>query len=342
MWANTLVIGTYTDMYKEGEKNYKNLPKWVSSTIKLGYEWDRERVPWKRRLTLISMPCMSVAASLIALGSIRKDLERESSNNIAGHFDALCRARDSYFANPEVENSTVINNQGKSWKFYASTGEYISVCDGAYKEKIRRKGKLIPNPNGPCETFITVGNAKEWRLKGEPVIENKQPETFLNLADYHVIPECEGEIQHENLHRSYTNMLLIGDGEGRDTSYMDGIYSVNFQKDDITVSLGKLLTIHPNKNGVRRMDFCNKQKIDSQTTGYQLVIADGVSAFLGAISHFKNSDVIGVFSRDEPLENIERISNRLGEIGKYYVELERDIPTEGLPHSMTTKFMEAR
>lgn len=331
-------------MYIENEQQYNKVPKWVLSLLQLGYVWDRERSPWKRKIGLVSLPCKSTAAPLAALGAMIRDLERENANNIDGHFDALCRARDSNLENTDIKkNDIVIDKQGKKYKFSGCVGDTKIIATPAnYRDKIKKKGRLITNPNGPCKSFITIDNAKDWRLEGSPVIETRESNTVLNKKNYQLINKFGSSIQSKNLQRSYTGLLLIGDGQGRTTGYMESIYSVCFNVGENLVSLGDLLTLHPQQNGVRRIAFCNKQKIDCQGFEHYLVITDGASAFVKALSHFKNSDVLGVYSRDEPSGNLMDIANILGELGRYY-STEKDclIPIN-FPHGITAHFMRGR
>jgi hypothetical protein len=330
-------------MYKENNKIYTESPKWVSNMIRLGYEWERDRTPWKRRVGIISMPCKSVSAPLIALGVIRKDLERGNANNLYGHFDSLRRGRDNYLSDPKFHSGILINNSNSRTKkclFFGGGSDEISVIDASYKGEIKRKGKLIPNPNGPCIDFITEANSKSWRMENQSIVETENIDSQLNQENYLQLLGCDGDINKENLTRSYNGILLIGDGEGIDTKYMQDIYSVSLSGN--TASLGKQLTLHSRSNEISRMDFCNLQKINLQQDSYYLVVADGSSAFVKSLSHFRNSDVIGVFSRDEPVQNIEIISSKLVEIKRFYTAIKNDIFNASFANSFSAFFMEGR
>jgi hypothetical protein len=320
------------------------VPKWILQIINLGYTWEKDRNPWKRRICLISMPCQSVAAPLLALGALRRDLERINANNYDGHFDALCRARDIYVENINISGGYVIDSKNKKWKFSSDMGNSngIVVTDTRHKEFVKRNGKLIENLNMPCKSLITKDNAKYWRLDGYSVVEADKADQKLSKNDYLVIPECDGSIDDMNLGRSYSGLLLVGDGEGHDTNYMQEIYKVTFYRNGQQVSLGKLLTLHPHKNGVARMAFCNHQKVDLQSNDHYLVVADGASAFLKSLSHFKMSDVIGVYSRDEPVENLAVISGKLGEISRYYEVFDNYPSFENKHPFIATRLMQRR
>ncbi|RLA46243.1 MAG: hypothetical protein DRR42_18595 [Gammaproteobacteria bacterium] len=329
-------------MYTENGQQYEELPKWVLSMILQGYTWERERTPWKRRIGLVSMPCKSVAAPLVALGALIRDLEREKADNINGHFNALCRTRDSYLENATITNGIVIDSRGNKCEFYGGDENEITVINANYKKSVRRKGRVIPNPNGPCKSFITSDNARQWRLQGASAIEINQAGNALNRKGYQFIHGCGSSILSENLQRSYTGLLLVGDGEGKDTAYMKEIYAIGFQIEKYKVSLGDLLTLHPPINGVTRIAFSNKQKIDHRRNEHYLVIADGASAFTRCLPQFRNSDVLGVYSRDEPIENLMNITSMLGELGRYYTDQKDRTSMKPLPQSIATWFLEGR
>ena len=320
--------------------NDNDVPKWVLQMIHIGYTWEKDRHPWKRRVCFISIPCKTVAAPLLALGALRTDLERQNANNIDGHFDVLKRARDSYLENNDTSEPYLRDRNNNKWKFFNGENEInkFDVIDATYRPIIRRRGQQINNPNMQCRSSITKDNARHWRLEGYPVIETEQITNELNRNDYLLIPNCDGEIEDNNLSCSYNGLLLVGDGEGLHTNYMQEIYNVNFCKDDLSVSLGQLLTLHAENNSVKRISFCNEKKVSQQKDDYKLIVADGSIAFLNSLEHFKNCDVIGLFSRDEPIDNLVLLSNKLQEIKRYYKDIDIYLPFENM-HPFINKYL---
>ncbi len=307
-------------MYFEAGKSYNKVPSWVSSAVRLGYNWDRERPERKRRVGVISMPCNSVCPALVSLGLLRNDLERETANNANGHYDVLFRAAEIYLSNP-ASDTVLIHNQGKKttkWRFKSTEDSGIFVLAG-HKENVRKNGKLVPNPNGPVTSLITKGNAHEWRLEGDPVVESNAEGALLQ-GDYSAIPGCGGAIISENLRRSYSysGVLLVGGGKDRSSSYMKNIYEAGFGDVVERKTLGELLTLHASVNMVKRLNFCNQINIDTQGKDYYLVIADGAQAFLKSLQYFRSSDVLGIFSRDEPAENLINVAEKLADLERYY------------------------
>lgn len=329
-------------MYTENEISYDYIPVWVKSMIRLGYEWSRDRSPWKGRVCFVSMPCKSVAAAFIVLGALRKDLEKKDANNINGHFESLCRARDAFYNSPEIYDGCVRDKRNKKWKFFYREDGSLFVEDANYKKVVKRKGRMVQNPNGPVRQLITKDAATDWRLDGDAVIEIKEASAGLNKTDYKKIPGCTGLIDDNNLRKSYKGLLFVGDGKEKDSIYMRNIYDVKFGDNGQQISLGDLLTLHPSSNGVTRANFCNHSKVESQSKDHYLVVADGHSAILKALTHFSNSDIIGVYSRDDAIDGLMTIANRLGEIGRYYSRLEDSEFSGNFPSCVVCGCMEVR
>ena len=296
------------------------VPKWVSDMIHIGYTWHSDRTPWKRRIFIISMPFKSTAAPLVALGALRKDLEKPNANNIDGHFDLLKRARDIYLEDPNNSQILVKDKHNKKWKFFKAINQenQIVVIDAKYKNETKKNGRIIDNPNGPEIRTIMKDYAKYWRLNGEPVIETVKTDNKLNIDKYLLVPNCHGEIFDKNLICSYNSLLLFGESEGLNTKYMQEIFNVGFYNDNFDVSLGNLLTFHAKTNNVRRISYCN-QINNNQISNYKLVIAAGSKAILDSLEQFKDSDLIGFYSRDEDLA---LLANKIEEIKRYYTSLD--------------------
>lgn len=81
--------------FSEYNSEWKPVPPWVEFLIKFGYEWRREP-KGSRRIALISMPCDSAAAGLIALGAMVRDLADSNANDVAGHYDKLLQYARQY------------------------------------------------------------------------------------------------------------------------------------------------------------------------------------------------------------------------------------------------------
>lgn len=321
--------------YFEANVLHDAVPKWVASALSLGYRWHQSGSD-ARRIGLLSMPCESEAAGLIVLGALRSDLERATANHVDTHFDLLLRAcRERVAAlkragEPSGQPSWDVRNvvEDTCWRFAADndSADKIVLEDSKYRPLLKRGGKLILNPNGPCRRYITRENVHGWQLHDHPLPQVPPSGSALEQQLYSALPGCNGLILEDNLRRSYDGLVLVGQGAARDTTYMHKLYAVGFVSDDRRLPLGELLTLHhAEKNYIRRLRFLN-ERVRDDSSGHEawLVVADGIPALLTAERLFSDSDIIGVCNRDAAAESIDRLRDRLNEIIRYYTDMNTD------------------
>lgn len=74
--------------FSEGLGDWKPVPAWAQFLMRFGHNWPRKN-PRPRRISLVSMPCDSPAAGLVALGAMVRDLGDPKANDVDGHYDKL-------------------------------------------------------------------------------------------------------------------------------------------------------------------------------------------------------------------------------------------------------------
>jgi hypothetical protein len=84
-----------TALFSEAGLDWRPISRWAEFLIQLGYRWPIA-TPGQRRIALVSMPCDSAAAGLIALGALIRDLRNNTATNVGGHYDALLRYARQY------------------------------------------------------------------------------------------------------------------------------------------------------------------------------------------------------------------------------------------------------
>ena len=84
-----------TVVFSEAGRDWRPIPHWAEFLIQLGYGWPIA-TPGQRRIALVSMPCDSAAAGLIALGALIRDLGNNTATNVGGHYNALLRYARQY------------------------------------------------------------------------------------------------------------------------------------------------------------------------------------------------------------------------------------------------------
>ncbi|MBB3010246.1 hypothetical protein [Cupriavidus alkaliphilus] len=315
--------------YFEENVEYESVPRWVRAALNLAYRW-REKGGGSRRIGLLSMPCESEVAGLIALGALRRDLECATANCLDSQFDLLlevCRDRvggSSRNREPSGETTWDVRNtaDGSCWNFvsYEATSDQIVVRDHRYREFVRRAGRQMPNPNGACLCYIGREQAMEWQLHGFAPPEVSSDGSALDHSTYSALPDCDGTIHEANLRRSYSGLILVGQGGGRDSAYMQKFYSAGFQFHGQRLPLGELLTLHHNERKcIQRLRFVSQRAHkDEQCSAASLVVADGITAFRDAERLFPASDIIGVCNRDASPEAVDQLRSWLNEGVRYY------------------------
>ncbi|MEH6463887.1 MAG: hypothetical protein V7771_08200 [Shewanella psychromarinicola] len=151
-----------------GCEYYRPIPEWINYLIKLSYTWMDHNDTNKRRITLITMPCESNAASFLALGVIRKELENEPTcryNFLVNNIKTLQERSESFL---------LIDKYGKKLKIPSvNPDNSISVTDANYRKLAKRKGNFISNQNGMLTSFLLKNYMSDWRVDGyAPVITN--------------------------------------------------------------------------------------------------------------------------------------------------------------------------
>ena len=74
--------------FAEDNEDWVSIPEWVNFLIRFGYCWSRINHKG-RRVALVSMPCSSPGAGLIALGALIGDLGEAQANDVATHNDLV-------------------------------------------------------------------------------------------------------------------------------------------------------------------------------------------------------------------------------------------------------------
>lgn len=340
--------------YFEVHALHDAVPAWAAAALGLGYRW-RLSGSNARRIGLLSMPCESEAAGLIALGALRSDLERTTANNVDTHFDLLLRAcRERVSARMRREDSSEelswdVRNavDDTRWRFVTYNGDLDAIVLelATHRSAVKRKGKRIPNPNGVCSSYIMRENAIGWQLRDCPLPQLPPDGKALELSAYSDLPSCVGPVLAENLRRSYDGLVLVGQGAARDSTYMQKFYAVGFASADRRLPLGDLLTLHHSERKyIRRLRFLNERAHqDEAAYAAWLVVADGISALLCAEKLFPASDIIGVCNRDASVEAVLQLKDWLNNIVRYYTDTDTShcLPG-GMPAGMLLRVLQRR
>ncbi|AYM92573.1 hypothetical protein D9980_19490 [Serratia sp. 3ACOL1] len=343
--------------YFEVDMLYDEAPAWAATALTLGYQWSLSSGSNTRRIGLLSMPCESCAAGLIALGALRNDLERTTANHVDTYFDLLlqaCRKRVSArmpYKGPNEGSDWDLRYviDDTRWRFVAHNNDgdvdAIVLEDARHRSVIKRKGKSISNQNGACHRYLMRNRATDWQLRDYPLPQLAQGGNILKISDYSELPGCAGRIVEENLSRSYEGLVLVGSGAERDSRYMQKLYGSGFSIADRRLPLGDLLTLHhKERKYIQRLSFLNErtQQYKSMYPA-KLIVADGIFALLCAEKLFSDSDIIGVCSRDASTETILQLKDWMSNKIRYYTDIDTNHFLPGdMPAGMLLRVLQRR
>src|SRR5688500_700029 len=116
---------------------WRPVSKWVGFFVRLGYGWPAVQ-PRPRRIALVSMPCDSAAAGLVAFGALLRDLCHPRANDIDCHYYRLW-----YYARQYLENCQKCE--------LSKCDPQISGC-GQLKE-VTGKVRSATHPHGTYQIF---------------------------------------------------------------------------------------------------------------------------------------------------------------------------------------------
>lgn len=304
--------------FSELQGHWRPIPAWVQFLITLGYVWPRAN-PRPRRIALISMPCDSPAAGLIALGAMVRNLGDPHANDVDGHYDKLLNYARQFLqscapcdlkCNPDIKRcgyAKEATGKLRSPLYPRRTIEVSPRTDFAKREL------ALAHNNGMIE-WPSPQYAVNWHIDGDPVPELNQMDGQLPSDPYKALFH-EATIIPENLRRSYSGLCFAGRITG-ETASKEVCDQVRLTDGKCTYSLRQLLAVHDwSDNRISRMAYFNArtQKVDRNAATPTLVVADGDIAFLRAWDHtdFQASDVIGVIHRTVEHDRLEAVGVKM-------------------------------
>jgi hypothetical protein len=289
------------------------VPKWADFLLSFGYNWP-QAARATRRIALVSMPCDSAAAGLVALGIMRKRLEQPDGSDKTRHLDRL---------------------------FSCAQGE---KCDVRIKHRVRKGLFRVNTKRSDGVWFIDCkeqsfrvlsANAFDWAFEDEPFVEVKDGAQIPYHPLYACIGNAAGKILEENLRQSDSFLCLAGRASG-EASTEATMSEVGFEVDGCRASLAELLTVYAWSNAlISRTAFFNPRlsTMDREVRGPQVVVADGHKSWLRSMNgkDTSESDIIGVYHRAVDRTDLEDIGTRAASLQQWY-EIDRwDQNVDGVP-----------
>ncbi len=313
----------------EHNSGWISLPPWVDFLIKFGYGW---QCPphGPRRIALVSMPCDSAAAGLIALGAMVRDLVLPEANDVDGHYDKLLRYARQYLENcsrcdmpcdPGTKQCGYLRQATGRLRSPLLPHQTVVISDQTNFEVGQIKWIQRSGHNNQALVIPFPQHAKNYHVEGDPPVIWNQPEGELSLGVYQSFFN-DAHILPVNLHRSYSGLCLAGRAAGEVASRAI-CSSLKFAIGVGEYGLEELLTVHGWSDGsLSRVAFFNSLtgQLDRHAAQPHLVVADGDASFLKVADRheFLQSDLVGVIHRTAERESLEAVGARLTAWRQWY------------------------
>jgi len=291
--------------FSEANDDWRAIPEWAAYLLNLGYAWPVGIEGQPRRIALLSMPSDSAAAGLIALGAMRRLLEREDANDMGSHYQRLLE---------------LARKPSKAVSLRHATERGHFAFDG-FDKNGNPWVKKLKSRSGRRLT-VSRSSAVEWHIDGEAPVTVLNGRQLPNPRFYADLVNGGGEIRPRNLSESHSEICLAGRGAG-EAPTQGWLAEIRFRDCGCEASLSELLTVQSWMPGtVSRVMFYNArtEKFDRQVGKPRIVIADGDTSFLRVLDgrDFEHSDVVGVVHRTMERERLEAVGTRVEGLRQWY------------------------
>jgi hypothetical protein len=319
--------------FSEAGQAWRALPDWARALINFGYQWPADDVS-TRRIALISMPCDSAGAGLIALGAMIRGMASPKANDADGHYDALKRHTLQYLKSCRLcqmrcdppsrgcgytaeAKGLVRHRDGVQWTISEDTN--LNQGHIKFVRERKRAGRILKEWH-----WLNPSHPTDWVIEGEPAPHVTNPAVTLPQNVFGAIVNG-ASIVPDNLRKSFSGLCLAGRVTGK-TATRDLYSSLRFRIGGVEYGLPELLTVYGwhQFSQLSRITFFNAHTQLFDRNGYApaVVVADGDTSFLRVLdrSEFQRSDVIGVIHRAVERDSLEAVGNRMLGLHQWYVE----------------------
>ena len=304
--ASLLSVDRTALEFSESGGEWRPIPAWARFLIQFGYSWPMNGGE-PRRIGLVSMPCDSAGAGLMALGAMRRRLEVEGANDLRAHFERI-----RTLAARQCGGTDIFDQRSRGSK----RGPYY--LDGEY-DKDMSWACLRSKPG--VRVTISATTSHFWRFSNEPPVEIIEGAGIRFGDIYSKILSVPETVLRENLNHSDSLICLAGRPTG-DAGTKRVLAELRLRSDaDTIATLAELLTVHDWQSGtVSRVTFFNSRtgRLDREGRPPRLVLCDGEQAFLLALNQFPNSDVVGIMNRCADREKLEMVGSRMVDLNQWY------------------------
>jgi hypothetical protein len=306
-------------MYADDEEEWMPIPTWADWFLRLGYDWPDQGK--HRRLCIVSTPCDSPGAGLVALGMMRRRLEIPTANDLSSHIIALRTRLTMNSADTIVRR---VNKPGRKnrWRFSHQeiTGTLWVSC--------------INDPE--IRSPIIERRAFDWHIEGEPPVQVLEASPMVMSSVIPFLAKESNAILTENLARTDSAICYAGRGGG-ERQTRETLSAVQLKHDDDSASLASLLTIDGWHAGrVSRISYYNSRTgvLDREAAPTKVVCIDGPSALQKVVAdlRFSAADIVAVVPRTADSNKLEAASQYLASLSQWYTpETSASLSMESAP-----------
>lgn len=308
--------------FSEAGAPWQTVPGWADFLIRYGFAWGDSRN--RRRIGIVSMPCESAGAGLVALGAIRRRLALQDASDALSHFQRIEKLAG------RCDHETFLRHDSMKGRFRLDGKDQRGLV---WVRRVPSGAGDSWTQNGPPRVVILASNANQWRLEREAPTEALQGAGLPYGPHYAGLIDGAAAPLPSNLVQSDSAICLAGRVAGESVS-RNAFEAIRFECQGQVADLTQLLSVHRwSPDTVSRVSFFNSRtgQLDRDTGSTDLVVADGDSAFLKALDAdaFRRSDVLGIMHRAVERDRLESIGTKLAGLSQWFAP-DAEI-AEGLP-----------
>jgi hypothetical protein len=297
--------------FSESNEPWHSIPRWADFLVRFGFNWG-DTEPDTRRICVISMPCESAAAGLVALGAMRRRFATDGANDSTSHYQRIER-----LVAKRGEEIFLRHNNYKG-RFLVETKDQNGLI---WVRSEATDASHLSNRNKFTRTIILPAKACDWYFDGEAPAQAAKGAELPHRALYENLV-ATSSTNGSNFIHSDSLICLAGRVAGESAS-KNIFATIRLREQDEIADLSKLLTVQDwAPRTISRVNFFNTRtsKIDRNTGLTRLVVADGDAAFLKVLDapEFKSVDVVGVIHRAVARESLEAIGVKLSALAQWY------------------------
>jgi len=289
-------------LFSEDRTQFGPLPSWVRFFLEVGFHWPNDGV---RRVAIVSTPCDSAAAGLIALGALVRRLCEPESNDLGTHKRRIRELRPGH-------KGTLRRNGDR--------GHYI----------VHRR-----DPDGTIWLEHTVKKerfqfleyrAGDWYFDGESPTEARTGSELPWLPLYQALMPSGFSIDASNLRYSDSSIVLTGRSTGQSVT-AELLANLVFKLEEHMASLLLLLSLqdHQQADRVSRTRYLSSRAstgraFDRPGLAPRTVIADGSDALLCSLSSepCESASIIAHIPRTDDLARLEDVGEQIGGLRQWF------------------------